>query len=107
MYIAVIIEIGQILSMAQLTLQSIHQFILVMIPIWNSWMLLDRVTNMFGAQNVTYKAFSGLYHILVATMGVNAGNAFDLNPQENTAPIFLSAYFFTQILCLLMCFTVR
>ena len=78
-----------------------------MIPVWNTWNLMDRMSNLFGAANFTFKSFTWIYHILVVTMGVNAQNCFDPNPKANTAAIFVSAYFLSQALCLVFGFSVE
>ncbi len=98
--------IGEILRHNQLSLKSINEFCLVMIPVWNSWNLMDRMSNLFGAANFTFKTFTWIYHIMVVTMGVNAQNCFEPNPQGNTASIFVSAYFLTQALCFIFSFSV-
>jgi hypothetical protein len=70
-------------------------------------MLMDRISNQFGAHNFTFKVFTWIYHTLIVMMAVNAKNAFSAISIENTGKIFLACYFISQVIWLGYGFSVR
>ena len=106
-YLIVIEEIAQMMQTESLNPALVERFCLVIIPIWITWFNIERLNNLFGAENTTFKFFSWIYYVCVVTMAVNAQNVFAENPDENTTIPYLGAYFLSQGLCLLYSLSVR
>ena len=96
-YVAVIYQVGEILKESPISGEIMNHFLLVMIPVWMTWALMDRFNNIFGSSTFTYKAFSWIYHLFVASLGIYAPNAFHAEAADNTSNAFLICYFGSQL----------
>lgn len=99
-YLIVIEEIAQMMQTETLDSALVENFCLVIIPIWITWFNIERLNNLFGAENTTFKFFSWIYYVCVVTMAVNALNVFAEDPEQCTIIPYLGAYFLSQGLCL-------
>ena len=100
-YLIVIEQVAQMMQTETLNVALVESFCLVIIPIWITWFNIERLNNLFGAENMTFKFFSWIYYVCVVTMAVNAQNVFAEDPDQSTIIPYLGAYFLSQALCLL------
>jgi low temperature requirement protein LtrA len=108
-YVGVIYNISEILRDKPISLESLHHFFLVAIPLLNTWYTMNKITNSFGSSDMTFKAFTWIYHILVLLMSVYAPGVMISKDQAllygetfpGTAPVFITIYFVSQSFILL------
>jgi hypothetical protein len=73
----------------------LHEFLIVIIPVWISWFTIDYFGNMFASSTFTYKVFSWIYHICVLAMGSSSNSVF---VSQRAADTFIISYFLSQFL---------
>ena len=88
-YVAAFNKIGHVFYRP--TWSTLSSYLLVLWPVWNSWLLTHYHSNRYGVSSV-HKFFIWIVMILVACMGITATFTFKSDPAKDTGNIFISCF---------------